>query len=64
MCIQTNNDFIQQALALPQIEEPIKNYSKPKLIQIGDLRSLTFGPSVGCGESGDFWNLKTVGIDC
>jgi hypothetical protein len=34
-----------------------KNYEKPRLEAIGDVRSLTLGGSVGSGESGGKWPL-------
>ena len=33
----------------------LKPYSKPYLEDLGDLRSLTLGPSPGMGESGPNW---------
>jgi hypothetical protein len=32
-------------------QEQRKPYSRPELVHLGDLRSLTFGPSVGIGDS-------------
>ena len=42
---QTNNDSAQDK------KEARREYSKPLLLDLGDLRTLTLGPSVGVGDS-------------
>jgi hypothetical protein len=37
-----------------------KVYEKPRLEEIGDVRSLTLGSSIGLGESGGMYDPKTM----
>ncbi len=45
----------KNALQSPEISTNAgekRSYQKPKLIEHGDVRDITFGPSPGTGESG------------
>ena len=56
------NQLIGKKILVPETtnEEPVapKPYQKPELIDLGDLRTLTLGPTIGLGESGNEGVLK------
>lgn len=50
---QSNKSFLQE-------NHPKKEYSKPVLLDLGDLRTLTLGPSIGVVDvSGGGWPENT-----
>lgn len=50
--MENNFDQPEVVEPLPEKEEVKKEYLKPQLLEMGDLRTVTLGGSPGAGDSG------------